>query len=146
MMKLRAFVLIVTALVGNPALAAESATPYKLIVNAANAVTTLSHDDVNRIFLKKTTKWPNDQPVLPVDLPATAAARQAFSKDVLRRVPYEVAAYWNQAIFSGRALPPPTKSSDSEVLAYVRDNPNAIGYVAADTKIGESVKVLTLRP
>jgi ABC-type phosphate transport system substrate-binding protein len=146
MIKLRDSVLIVTGLVVNPAVAAESPAAYKLIVNAANAVTTLSHDDVNRIFLKKTTKWPNGQPVLPVDLPATAAVREAFSKDILKRVPYEVAAYWNQAIFRGQGLPPPTKSSDGEVLAYVRDNPNAIGYVAAAAKIGEGVKVLTLRP
>lgn len=146
MMKLRAFVLILAGLAVDAAVAAEPATAYKLVVNSTNAVTTLSHDDVSKIFLKKTTKWPNGQPVLPVDLPATAPVRLAFSKDILRRVPYEVAAYWNQAIFSGRALPPPTKASDSDVLSYVRDNPNAIGYVAADAKIGESVVVLTLRP
>ena len=109
-------------------------------------MTTLSHDDVSRIFLKKTTKWPNGQPVLPVDLPTSAPSRRAFSKGVLGRDPNEIGAYWNQVIFSGRAVPPVTKSSDNEVLAYVRNNPNAIGYVAADTNIGESVKVLTLRP
>ncbi len=146
MVKLRASVLVVAGLVVNPAFAADSATAYKLIVNAANAVTTLSHDDVSRIFLKKTTKWPNGQPALPVDQPATAAVRQAFSKEILKRAPYEVAAYWNQAIFRGLGLPPPMKSSDSEVLAYVRANPNAIGYVAAEAKIGDGVKVLTLRP
>jgi ABC-type phosphate transport system substrate-binding protein len=145
-MKRRVLVLIVAGLVANRAVAAESAAAYKVIVNAANPVTTLSHDDVSRLFLKKTTKWPNGQPVLPVDLPATAAVRQAFSKEILKRVPYEVAAYWNQAIFRGQALPPPTRSSDGEVLAYVYANPNAIGYVAADAKIGEGLKVLTLRP
>jgi ABC-type phosphate transport system substrate-binding protein len=146
MTKPRAFVLILTGLVVNPAVAAEPATAYKVIVNAANAVTTLSRDDVSRIFLKKTIKWPNGQPVLPVDLPTSAPSRRAFSKGVLGRDPTEVGAYWNQVIFSGRAVPPPTKSSDSEVLSYVRDNPNAIGYVAADAKIDASVKVLTLRP
>jgi ABC-type phosphate transport system substrate-binding protein len=146
MMKPSAFVLILTGLVVNSPVAAAPATAYKLIVNAANTVTTLSHDDVSRIFLKKTTKWPNGQPVSPVDLPTTAASRRAFSKGILGREPNEIGAYWNQVIFSGRALPPPTKSSDSEVLSYVRDNPNAIGYVAWDAKIGESIKVVTLRP
>jgi ABC-type phosphate transport system substrate-binding protein len=125
---------------------AETAAGYKVVVNAANPVTTLSRDAVMRMFLKKTTSWPNGQPVAPVDQPTQASSHRAFCKAVLHRDTNEVAAYWNQMIFSGRAVPPPMRSSESEVLSYIRDNPNAIGYVAADAKIDEGVKVLTLRP
>jgi hypothetical protein len=35
------------------------------------------------------------------------------------------------------------RCSDSEVLAFVRDHLNAIGYVAGDAKLGEGVKAVT---
>jgi ABC-type phosphate transport system substrate-binding protein len=109
---------------------AETAAGYKVVVNAANPVTTLSRDTVMRIFLKKTTTWPNGQPVVPVDRPTQAPSRRAFSKQVLRRDTNEVAAYWNQIIFRGLGVPPPTKSSDAEVLSYIHDNPNSIAMSA----------------
>jgi len=128
-----------------PVLGAETPTGYKVVVNSANTVSTLSRDSLSRIFLKKTTTWPNGQTAAPVDQATNAPSRRAFSKAILGRAPYEVAAYWNQMIFSGRGLPPPTKASDSEVLAFVRNNVNAIGYVAGDAKLGEGVKVVTVQ-
>jgi ABC-type phosphate transport system substrate-binding protein len=115
------------------------------VVNSANTVSTLSRDSVSRIFLKKTTTWPDGKTAAPVDQATETPTRHAFSKTILGRTPYEVAAYWNQMIFSGRGLPPSTKASDTEVLAFVRNNVNAIGYVAGDAKLGEGVKVLTVQ-
>jgi ABC-type phosphate transport system substrate-binding protein len=128
-----------------PLLGAETPTDYKVVVNSANTVTTLSRDSVSRIFLKKTTTWPNGQTAAPVDQATNTPSRRAFSRAILGRATDEVAAYWNQMIFSGRGLPPPTKASDSEVLAFVHDNPNAIGYVAGDAKLREGVKVVTVQ-
>ena len=128
-----------------PVLGAETSPDYKVVVNSSNTVTTLSRDSLSRIFLKKTTTWPNGQTAAPVDQATNTPSRRAFSRAILGRATDEVAAYWNQMIFSGRGLPPPTKASDSEVLAFVRDSPNAIGYVAGDAKLGEGVKVLTVQ-
>jgi len=128
-----------------PVLGADTPTDYKVVVNSSNTVSTLSRDSLSRMFLKKTTTWPNGQTVAPVDQATNAPSRRAFSKAILGRATNEVAAYWNQMIFSGRGLPPPTKASDSEVLAFVHDNPNAIGYVAGDAKLGEGVKAVTVQ-
>ncbi len=133
------------ALVLTASLGAETAADFKVVVNSANTVTALPRDTVNRMFLRKTTTWANGQTVAPVDQHTDSASRRAFSKAILGKAPAEIAAYWNQLIFSGRGLPPLTKSSDSEVLSYVRDNPNAIGYVSADAKIAEGVKVIAVR-
>lgn len=124
--------------------AAETAAEYKVVVNAANPVTSLTRDTVARMFLKKTTTWPTGQAAIPVDQPTNSASRRAFSKAVLGREPGEVASYLNQLIFSGRGVPPLTKSSDVEVLSYVQGNTNAIGYVAWDAKVGEGVKIVAV--
>ena len=136
---------VLGALLLTASLGAQTGADFKVIVNSANPVTTLPRDTVNRMFLRKMTTWPDGQTVAPVDQNTNSASRRAFSKAILGKDSAEIAAYWNQQIFSGRGLPPPMKPSDNEVLSYVRDYPHAIGYVAADAKIGEGVKVVAVR-
>jgi ABC-type phosphate transport system substrate-binding protein len=124
---------------------AATAADYKVVVNAANPLATLTRAAVARIFLKKTTTWPNGHSADPIDQPTSSATRRAFSKDVLGMDTREVATYLNQLIFSGRGVPPLTKPSDAEVLSYIRNSANAIGYVAEDAKLEEGVKVLALK-
>jgi ABC-type phosphate transport system substrate-binding protein len=132
------------ALVGAPASAAETAPSYKIVVNAANPEKALSRDSLKRIFLKKDTTWASGQTIAPVDQGTAAPCRRVFSKAVLGKDTAEVTAYWNQLIFSGRGLPPAMKPSDGEVMSFVRDNPNAIGYVCGNAKISEGVKVVAV--
>ncbi len=110
---------------------AESET-WKVIVHGASPVATLSRDEVNRLFLKKNTTWPDGSTVIPVDLPEGSAVRAAFSKAVLRKSVPEVRSYWENQVFSGRGVPPLEKASDRDVIAFVEGNPKAIGYVAGD--------------
>lgn len=118
------------------------AKSYKVIVNPSNPVSSMSREDVSRIFLKKTTKFPDGRGASPVDLPANSPIRESFSKDVHGKSSSAVDAYWQQLIFSGRDIPPPQKS-ESGVLEFVRSNGNAIGYVpsGADTA---GVKVINV--
>ena len=114
-----------------PPLAA--AADYVVVVNPSNPVTALSRSEATRLFLRSSTQWPNGEHVEPVDLSRGSAVRAAFTKDVLGRSPGAIEQYWTQAVFSGRAVPPPEKRSDAEVLAYVRETPGAIGYVSSGT-------------
>ena len=123
---------------------AEKSAGFKVIVNASNPVTSLSLTDVSQLFLKRTTRWSGGSTVVPVDLPAASAVREEFSRQVLGRPTFAVEAYWHKLIFSGQAVPPLTKASAPEVVAYVRENAGAIGYVSTDTPLEGGVKVLTL--
>lgn len=120
-----AFALILLA--GTTAFAAN---PYKVIVNHNVQVDSLSKKAASDLFLKKTTKWPGGAAVVPVDQVDTAAVRDAFSRSVHGKPVAAVKSYWNQQIFSGRDVPPVEKRSDAEVLAFVRSNPGAVGYVS----------------
>lgn len=110
---------------------AAAAADYVVVVNAANPVTSLSRTEASRLFLRSATQWPNGDHVKPVDLAKGSPIRAAFTKEVLGRSPGAIEQYWTQAVFSGRAVPPPEKRSDAEVVAYVRETPGAIGYVSA---------------
>lgn len=121
---------------------AQGNEPYKIVVHASNPVHALKKDQVSKLFLKKVTEWDGGQTVAAVDLTESSALREHFSKSVIGKPVAAVKAYWQQQIFSGRDVPPPEKTSDSQVLAYVRSNPNAIGYVSAATPLIEGVKVV----
>ena len=117
---------------------------FVVIVNPAN-IATLTRNELANIFMKRITRW-NDRavPILVVDALPDSPVREEFSRCVLHRDVGAMEAYWQQQIFSGRDVPPVEKASDSEVVALVRANPGAIGYVdaAADTS---GVRIVTVQ-
>src|ERR1700730_6966336 len=110
---------------------------YVLVVNDAGPAS-LTKEDVSRIFLKKTTQ------LTPVDQDKDAKVRASFTKAILGRPLSAIISYWQQQIFSGGDSPPVEKASDAEVLAFVRNNPRAIGYVAVGTDLGTGVRAIAL--
>ncbi len=122
----------------------EPAPGFVVIVNAANPATQIDREELSRLFLKKVTFWGEGLPALPVDQPAAAPIRAGFSHEILLRNVNAVRAYWQQRIFSGRALPPPVKDTADEIVRFVRDNPGAVGYVPPGTELGSGVRVLEI--
>ena len=110
---------------------------FKIIINKSNTVSSLTKKEISRLFLKKNTRWDNGHKVLPADQKADSSVRESFSKAIHGKGVSAIKSYWQRMIFSGRAIPPPEKSSDKEVLTYVMENTDAIGYVSASTKLDE---------
>jgi ABC-type phosphate transport system substrate-binding protein len=133
---------IVMALVAVALMSASGraeAQGFIVVVNAANPASELSKGDVSNAFMKKGSQ------LVAVDLDKASAVRDAFSKAIHGRPAAAVLSHWQQQIFAGRDVPPPERASDAEVLAFVRGNPNGIGYVAAGTSLGEGVKAVAVK-
>ena len=126
-----------------PTVSAQSPA-VRVIVNAANPVTVISVAETSDIFLKRATRWKAGGLIRPVDLPMDSTVRAEFCRQVLGRSPSAVEVFWNKQIFSGQIFPPPVKRSEREVLAYVRDNEGAIGYISGSTTLETGVKPVTL--
>ena len=94
--------------------------------------------------MKETGTWSDGQPVIPVDQTASSSTRHEFSNAIFGRDATAIKSHWQRQIFSGRGVPPPEKASDDEVLAFVRVNSGAIGYVSSDADVGSGVKVLEI--
>ena len=110
---------------------------YVVVVNAAGP-SALAKDDVSKAFLKK------GGALVAVDQSKSAKVRDAFSKDVLGRPASAIATHWQQQIFAGKDVPPPEKGSDADVLAFVKSNPKAIGYVSGAADVS-GVKAVTVQ-
>ena len=131
------------------ALALAAARPagaddFKVVVHPDNPVGHLTASQLSRLFLKKTQRWPEGRPVQPVE-PASPRLRERFALVVHEKSLNAVKSYWNQIIFSGRDVPPLEKPDDAAVLAFVRSEPGAVGYVSPGADL-TGVKVVLVEP
>lgn len=123
---------------------AALAADYKVIVNNANSKSSLVKKEISLLFMKKTPQWSDGTPVVAVDQTEKSAVRERFTLEIHGKSVSAVKSYWQQQIFSGRDVPPVEKSSDAQVLAFVKQNAGAIGYVAASADTA-GVKVVTVQ-
>lgn len=116
-------------------------TSVKIIVHPSNPVSTLKKTQVSNYFLKKASSWETGRKVLPVDQGESSPTRKSFTEEIHGKEVHSVVSYWQKQIFSGREVPPVEKNSDRDVIAFVRENPDAIGYVSDGTTL-DGVKVV----
>lgn len=118
---------------------------FVVIVNPSVPGTTAKRADVAAIFLKTAVRWGGGEAAMPVDQSGTSSVRKAFSEGVLQQPVAQVVQYWAKQVFkTSSQRPPPVKSSDVDVLAFVANNKGAIGYVSAGIPLPPDVKVLTI--
>ena len=138
-----ALVLLVLVLGLAPALPAEDAR-FVVVVNPKNPVTTIDHDMLRNIFLKKRVVWNHGGTIRPIDLSSKFSIREQFVRRVLKKTPAQLKTYWNQQIFSGKGVPPPEATSPANVINYVLANPGAVGYVPSDVEL-RTAKVVEVK-
>ncbi len=119
---------------------------FQVVVNADNPTTELPAAKVARMFLKKLRRWDHGTRTLPVDLGLKSPIRKDFTKSVHGKSVTAIKSYWQRMIFGRGEVPPDEMSSEEEILEIVRANPGAIGYVAAETPLGDGVKKLKVTP
>jgi hypothetical protein len=86
-------------------------------------------DLIRRLFLLRQRFWPGGGAAHPVNLPASSALRERFSRAVLGQSVKELAPYWNERYFHG-TRPPPTVASEAAVVLFVERTAGGVGYVA----------------
>jgi ABC-type phosphate transport system substrate-binding protein len=120
---------------------ADTAEAFKVIVNVKVPGKAIRRESVADIFLGRADRWGDGRPVSPIDLSTTSDVRDAFTRSVLDMTILSVRVYWTRALSSGH-YPPPTRTSDDEVVAYVSKNAGGIGYVSEHATLPDTVKVV----
>lgn len=110
------------------------------VVVPASRTEKLSMEDVAQIYLKKRRFWNDGKPIVAINREASSVERTAFTRAVFEGQARRLDVYWNREYFRG-VLPPATLASDDAVRRFVALEPNAIGYVRADT-VDKTLRVL----
>jgi ABC-type phosphate transport system substrate-binding protein len=123
---------------------ADGWSAFHVIVNPDSATSAIDRKFLADAFLKKVTRWPNDELIRPVDQGPSSGARHAFSEGVLKRSVAAVKSYWQQMVFSGGGVPPPELDNEGDVVKFVLKNRGAVGYVSVGVNL-QGAKIVTVK-
>jgi ABC-type phosphate transport system substrate-binding protein len=141
----RRAIAIAIALIGPLCAMAHAQDGFVVIVNEGNSISTLPRGEASKLFLRKRIRWPNGQKAQPMDLVESSPVRRSFSNVIHGMDVPSVKSFWQEIVFSGKGDPPPERASDAEVIAFVKANLNAVGYIGSATP-ADGVKIITVTP
>ena len=126
-------------------IAATTTTPeFQVVVHPSVKGTWISRASLQALFTGQTDRWGDKAVAKPVDQSMKTPVRHAFTSSVLGLSIGGIQRLWQDRVAVQRVFPPPIKSSDAEVLAFVAGTTGAVGYVGPDTAIPEGVKVISV--
>ncbi len=135
---------VLIALLGASLASSARAGDFLVVVHPTVEGSEIRRSVLADIYQMDVIRWGNDVRIRPVDQSSQAPVRRTFTQEILGRSLGEVQKYWTQRLAVDRELPPPTKASDEEVLAFVAAKKGAIGYVRGGVELPPDVKVLAL--
>lgn len=112
-----------------------------VIVHPSAGVSSLSEDDISRLFLGKSKSFPSGKQAIPINQDEGSAARDTFNEEICNKSSSQYKAYWAKLVFTGKGTPPKDSGDDAAVKALVSTNPDMIGYIDA-SMVDSSVKVV----
>lgn len=118
-----------------------AAADIAVIVGKNNANNSMDASTIARIFLGKTSNFPDGGLAIPIDQSMDSDIRAEFGETILGKTSNQLKAYWSRLIFTGRGSPPAVSTSATDIKKLISNNPNLIGYINAG-EVDDSIKVI----
>ncbi len=115
-----------------------------VVVSAASPISSLSKNQVAKIFLGKSRRFPDGSKAAPLNQSEGNLERDAFYQLVSGKSPAQVKAHWSKLIFTGRGQPPKEAANNDTVKQLLTNNGVNISYVDR-TAVDDSVKIVALK-
>lgn len=116
------------------------ANEKKLIILASDNIDTLSLDSISNLYAFRQKLMPNNQRAQLTSLPINSEDTIGFTQKFFNYYPYQLKRIWDQAIFSGKARRPKQFDNGSELLSFIKENDNVIGYLMIEVSNLPQVK------
>ncbi|MDZ7782318.1 MAG: hypothetical protein U5K56_05000 [Halioglobus sp.] len=114
-----------------------------VVVSRQNPVTSLTRAQLADVYLGRLSRFPNGEPVVPIDQREGADVRTEFYNDYLGQSPAQIKAHWSKLIFTGRGQPPRSVADGTAMIELIADNPGTIGYIDPD-QVNDDVRILSI--
>ena len=115
--------------------------PLVVVVNKHNPVEQLSRTELIDLFMGKYVAFPNDLKAIPVELNGDHQIKIDFYQNLVGMPLSRVNAYWSRLRFTGRKREAVFKLNETDLIAFIIANEQAIGYVP-QSLITEDLKVV----
>jgi hypothetical protein len=114
---------------------ASLASAGDIVVIMAPGAPVLSKDQVTNVYIGRSKE------LKPLDLPSSAAERDAFYKKATSRDSAQIKAVWARIQFTGLGQPPKELPDDAAVKKAVAADPKAVGYIEKSS-VDSTIKVV----
>lgn len=141
-MKIIKYLAVASFMLSGLLLSQGVAAEVAIIINPKNP-NSVTVSEIKRIFLGKLKKFPNGSKAMPINQGNDTTARQEFDRKVLGKSASQIKSYWAKVVFSGKGGPPTELSTAAEVIEYVSQNSNGIGYVDTSELTDQVVVIAT---
>jgi ABC-type phosphate transport system substrate-binding protein len=122
-----------------------SQAEVKVVVHPNTTDTALSQSQAGKIFLGKVKELPSGYKIFPLDQEDEEVVKEEFySKATNKKKVSQLKSYWARLVFTGKGRPPQTVMDDDEVLEFVSENPNMMGYVSGEADTSDVKVILTI--
>jgi len=125
-------------------LSGMSMAEVMVVAHAKSNIAAVDQATLKKLFLGKTAKI-NGSKVRAVNLPDSNALKIEFDTKVVGKDPSKMKAYWANRIFTGRGKPLEQVSSEENMVVWLAENKDGVGYLSADS-ISSKLKVLLTVP
>lgn len=133
--------MIIPLLLAFSTIASNAYAEVVVIVSAKSSIMHLTAEQTARIFLGKTSSFPDDRDAVPIDQAVGSNIRDEFYSKVVHKSSPQVSAYWAKAIFTGDGRPPEILEGNAAVRKAVANNLHAIGYIDKSA-VDKSVRIV----
>jgi hypothetical protein len=118
-----------------------------VIVSRSNTVSSVSLDDVRKIFRCEKSVWPgNGRRITVLMLTPGQPERSVVLREIFKMSEPDYSKYFLEEIFTGRLSAPPKEvNSPAQMKKYLNSNPWAVGYLKKQD-VDDTVKVVFRLP
>ncbi|MBT3784296.1 hypothetical protein HOF92_04910 [bacterium] len=101
-----------------------------VIVHANSPLVEIHRNELKRIYMNRRDQWKHGGAIQKAVLRGGDTHKE-LCRTILRQEPKRFERYWVRLVFTGQGIAPVSLKSDSEMLKYVSENKNSLGYVSA---------------
>jgi len=112
----------------------RAADTIYVVVAAQSPLRSVAQKDLLALYTGRSRTVPGSDVVTPLDQARDGAPRAAFYQAVTGMDIARINSYWARLHFTGQVQPPLAVGDDDAVLARLRGDPSAIGYVLREPK------------
>ncbi len=117
-----------------------SAGEIVIIVNENVTESTLSKNDIKKIFLGNKTTWDNGDKIVFV-VQDRVSISDPFLKTYAQKSVSQYKNYWKQQVFTGKGKAPKSFATEEELVQFVSETSGAIGFVTAGAEKGNTKSI-----
>ncbi len=117
-----------------------------VIVTSTENVENFDIEDVARIYLGKVNQFPSGATVIPLDIDPMDPSFAVFAREVLKKNPSQLRAYWAKRVFTGRGKPPQIIRTSEELRALVSSDKRYLAYLVKSQADSTVRAVIELEP